>query len=281
MAHYEKFSKQGLGHIFAHVRRAYTIDKDGHKRYANFGNKEIDTTRTHLNYNLCLNENGVPANQQKQYERIMQGKTLPEGYSLTVNNRKDLRVVCSWVVTLPEDVQEGDEEHFFQAVYNHLKEQYPHTVSAWVHNDEGGIIHNEDVSKRPKGHLHYLFVPVFHDPKKDIYKVSANELVDRRALTTFHHDLSKAVAQDLGYEVSIMTGEATLRREQGLRGSIDILKYKAQKLAEEYATLKEKFQGSGLKLSAEMAQYIVRTGQKEQFAEYQRNNARQQGEERS
>jgi len=48
-----------------------------------------------------------------------------------------------------------------------------------------------------------------------------------------------------------------------------------------YATLKEKFQGSGLKLSAEMAQYIVRTGQKEQFAEYQRNNARQQGEERS
>ena len=74
---------------------------------------------------------------------------------------------------------------------------------------------------------------------------------------------------------------ATLRREQGLRGSIDILKYKAQKLAEEYATLKEKFQGSGLKLSAEMAQYIVRTGQKEQFAEYQRNNARQQGEESS
>ena len=57
--------------------------------------------------------------------------------------------------------------------------------------------------------------------------------------------------------------------------------YRAQKLAEEYATLKEKFQGSGLKLSAEMAQYIVRTGQKEQFAEYQRNNARQQGEERS
>lgn len=78
-----------------------------------------------------------------------------------------------------------------------------------------------------------------------------------------------------------MTGESTLHREQGLRGSIDILKYKAQKLTEEYATLKEKFQGSGLKLSAKMAQYIVRTGQKEQFAEYQRNNDRQQSEERT
>ena len=152
----------------------------------------------------------------------------------------------------------------------HSNSKYRHCVSAYCHYDE-----------KSRGHMHYLFVPVFHDPKKDIYKVSANELVDRRALTTFHHDLSKAVEQDLGYEVSIMTGEATLRREQGLRGSIDILKYKAQKLAEEYATLKEKFQGSGLKLSAEMAQYIVRTGQKEQFAEYQRNNARQQGEERS
>ena len=258
MAHYEKFSKQGLGHIFAHVRRAYTIDENGHKRYANFGNKEIDTTRTHLNYNLCLNENGVPANQQKQYERIMQGKTLPEGYSLTVNNRKDLRVVCSWVVTLPENVQAGDDRKFFQAVYDHLKKQYPHCVSAYCHYDE-----------KSRGHMHYLFVPIFHDPKKDIYKVSANELVDRRALTTFHHDLSKAVEHNLGYEVSIMTGEATLRREQGLRGSIDILKYKAQKLAEEYATLKEKFQGS------------VRTGQKEQFAEYQRSIDHQQGEERS
>jgi len=281
MAHYEKFSRHGLGHIFAHVRRGFTVGEDGQKRHVNFGNKEIDTSRIHLNYNLCLNENGVPANQQKRYEKIMQGETLPEGYTLNVNKRKDLKVVCSWVVTMPENVREGDEERFFQAVYNHLKEQYPHTVSAWVHNDEGRIILNEDGSKRHKGHIHYLFVPVFHDKKKDQYKVSANELVDRNALSCFHDRLSKAVAETLGYEVDIMTGESALRRENGLRGSIDILKYKAQKLAEEYANLKEKFQGSGLKLSAEMAQYIVRTGQKEQFAEYQRSIDRQQGEERS
>lgn len=271
MAHYEKFSKQGLGHIFAHVRRAYTLDKDGSKRYVNFGNKEIDTTRTHLNYNLCLNENGVPANQQRQYERIMRGDTLPDGYSLTINNRKDLKVVCSWVVTMPENVQQGDDRKFFQAVYDHLKKQYPHCVSAYCHYDES-------TAGRP--HLHFLFVPVFYDKKKDIYKVSANELVDRKALTVFHDALSKAVASELGYEVSIMTGESTLRREQGLRGSIDILKFKAQKLAEEYASLKSKFQDSGLRLSAEMAQYIVHTGQKEEFAEYQRNNAHQQSEER-
>ena len=35
-------------------------------------------------------------------------------------------------------------------------------------------------------------------------------------------------------------------------------------------TLKEKFKGSGLKLSADMAKFIIESGQKERFAEYQR-----------
>ena len=74
----------------------------------------------------------------------------------------------------------------------------------------------------------------------------------------------------LGYTVSIMTGESELRREQGLRGSVDILKYKAQKMLEEYITLKDKFKDSGLKLSADMARFIIESGQKERFAEYQR-----------
>lgn len=137
-----------------------------------------------------------------------------------------------------------------------------------MHNDEGGIIQNEDGSQRQKGNLHYLFVPIFYDKKKDQYKVSANELMDRKTLNCFHDRFSKAVTDELGYEVSVMTGESALRRENGLRGSIDILKFKAQKLAEEYATLKDKFQGEGLKLSADMAQYIMRTGQRDQFAKF-------------
>ena len=103
-----------------------------------------------------------------------------------------------------------------------------------------------------------------------MHKISANELVNRNDLKTFHNELSKAVETALGYPVSIMTGESELRREQGLRGSVDILKYKAQKMLEEYVTLKEKFKGSGLKLSADMAKFIVESGQKERFAEYQR-----------
>lgn len=259
MAHYEKFAKQGLGHIFLHFRRGYKLDKDGNKVYVNFGNKEIDTTKSHLNYNLNVNEQGIPYNQEKQFERIMQGKTLPSGATLVVNNRKDLKVLCSWVVSLPDDVRTEDEDLFFKAVYDHLKEKYPHCVSAFVHKDEAG-----------KKHLHYSLVPIFYDVKKNIYKVSANELVDRNALKTFHNELSNAVENALGYPVSIMTGESELRREQGLRGSVDILKFKAEKMLEEYVALKDKFNESGLKLSADMAKYIVESGQKEQFVKYQK-----------
>ncbi len=268
MAHYEKFGRHGLGHIFAHVRRGYTVGENGQKKYVNFGNKEIDTDKSHLNYNLCINENRVPANQQKRYEKIMRGETLPAGYSLTINSRKDLKVVCGWGVTLPEDVRQGDERRFFSAVYKHLKSEYPHDISAYCHFDEAG---------RP--HMHYLFCPIYYDKKKDIYKISANELITRQTLTTFHDKLNKAVESELGYTVSIMTGESTLRRENGLRGSIDILKFKAQKLAEEYNTLKTRFQESGLQLSADMARYIVRTGQKEQFLEYQQEQEKNELQE--
>ena len=90
MAHYEKFDRRGLGHIFLHVRRAYSLGKNGQKIYVNFGNRDIDTTRTPLNYNLCRNEDGQPANQQKRYEKIMAGKTIPDGKELRINDRKDL-----------------------------------------------------------------------------------------------------------------------------------------------------------------------------------------------
>lgn len=71
-------------------------------------------------------------------------------------------------------------------------------------------------------------------------------------------------------KANIITGESSLRREQGLRGSIDILKFKAEKMAKEYTTVKERFNGSEIKLATDMADYIIKTNQKEPFAEFQR-----------
>ena len=49
MAHVAKYSKGALGHMFAHYERAK--DKDG--EYIKFGNEDIDTNKSHLNYNLA------------------------------------------------------------------------------------------------------------------------------------------------------------------------------------------------------------------------------------
>jgi len=38
-----------------------------------------------------------------------------------------------------------------------------------------------------------------------------------------------------------------------------------------YEALKDKFKNGGLQLSADMAEYIVQSGQKDKFAQYQRN----------
>ena len=70
-------------------------------------------------------------------------------------------------------------------------------------------------------------------------------------------------------KANIITGESSLRREQGLRGCIDILKFKAEKMAKEYATVKERFNGSEIKLATDMADYIIKTKQKEPFSEFQ------------
>ena len=55
MAHLEKYSRAQLGHILKHDSRA----KDLNGNYIKFGNEEIDTSRTHLNYNLHERKDGI------------------------------------------------------------------------------------------------------------------------------------------------------------------------------------------------------------------------------
>ena len=272
MAHYEKFSKQGVGHIFLHVRRAYKIGEDGRREYVNFGNKDIDTTRSHLNYNLCVNEAGTPPNQRERYEAILAGKTLPDGKELIVNKRKDLKVVCGWVVTIPDDVRPGDDKSFFKAVYKHLLEKYPHCIAAYCHYDE--CQHgSEKTGCHLKAHMHFLFVPIYFDKKKGAYKISANELVGKKELQSFHDELSETVAKELGYKVSIKTGEFSDKEND--RKSVDILKFKVGKLAADYHQIKDRFENEGLQLAADLAKYIVKTGQKDRFADFQEQQKRE------
>jgi len=165
MAHCAKYTRAACGHMFKHYERA----KDESGQYIKFGNQDIDTTKTHLNYNLG------PERNMTQGEFVK--KRCSEVYCLS---RKDVNVMCSWVITLPKEIQnQEDTKFFFQKTYEFLENRYgrENVVSAFVHMDE----------KTP--HMHFAFVPVIYDAKKGRYKVSAKECISRTELSRFHEDL--------------------------------------------------------------------------------------------
>ena len=183
MAHVMKMTKAACGHMFKHYERA----KDKNGEYVKFGNESIDPERTPMNYNLA------PDRELSQGDFVR--KRCSEVYCM---NRKDVNVLCSWVVTVPKDVPEVEHEKFFHATYDFLEKRYgrENVVSAYVHMDE------------VTPHMHFAFVPVIYDKKKERYKVSAFEVIDRRELTVFHAELEKHLESALGHEVGILN-EAT------------------------------------------------------------------------
>lgn len=195
LANVQKFTRGQVGGLTRHFERA----KKDNGEYYKFGNQEVDTTRTHLNYNLAPARNQLAFISQRTSE-------------VECVKRADINVMCSWVVTAPKDVDEGELKLFFEEVYKFLNDRYAggndnNVVSAYVHMDE--------VSP----HLHYAFVPVTHDVKKDIDKISAKAVINRRELQTFHNDLSRHMTAVFGRDIGILN-EAT---KEGNK-SIDELK---------------------------------------------------------
>lgn len=177
MAHCMKHTKASCGHMFAHFDR----------KAEHISNENVDRTRSHLNYNLAAHQ------QMEQGEFVRQRCS-----EVRCQNRKDVNVMVSWIVTAPKDLPQQAEPAFFQAAYDFLESRYgrSNVVSAYVHMDE------------VTPHMHFAFVPVTEDRKRGGCKVSAKEVINRRDLQTFHADLSKYLEQQLGFPVNVLN-EAT------------------------------------------------------------------------
>jgi plasmid recombination enzyme len=181
MAHVMKLTKGALGHMLKHYERA----KDQEGNYVKFGNQDINTALSGMNYNLA------PKRDITQGEFIK--KRCQEVYCM---NRKDVNVCCSWIVTAPKDLKENDLPDFFAKTYDFLQNRYgkDNVVSAYVHMDE------------TTPHIHFAFVPITYDKKKERYKVSAFEVITKKDLQSFHSDLEKHINKELGYEIGILNG---------------------------------------------------------------------------
>ncbi len=214
MANFEKFTRGDYG-LFAHCERK----KDENGQYITFGNKRIDPTRTHLNYNMCP-EGG------EQRERLEARLSDP---NVKCMNRADVVVYGSWCVTLPTHVPMEDEngniiyeerevhhrdgtvttetaprlteiyytdeqtKQFFELSYKFLSERYgeKNVISAYVHMDE------------TTPHMHFLFIPIVddkkwnekHPDKEPRVKVCAKELMNMTEMNVFHRVLQEYMDQ--------------------------------------------------------------------------------------
>lgn len=198
MAHVAKYTKAAIGHMLNHYARRE--EKSDHR-----SNESIDPDKTDLNYNLALD-----LQPMKQLDFIH--KRLSE---VKVQNRKDVNVLCDWIVTVPKDLPKEEHRFFFEETYKFLLNRYGsvNTVSAWVHMDE------------TTPHMHFAFIPVKHGFKtdkknpevlKEYNKVSAKEVLTRNDLISFHSDLQSHIEHILGHSVGILNA-ATIEGNRSIK----------------------------------------------------------------
>lgn len=132
-------------------------------------NEDIQIEESIHNYNLMERE-------VSPYQYYLNRKK-----ELYCFNRKDVKTLAEWVVTVPKTVPEKFHKLFFEKTTEFLNEKYgdKNCVNASVHMDE----------KTP--HLHYDFIPVVNDLKHGGEKICANAILTREELRNFHPGLKK------------------------------------------------------------------------------------------
>lgn len=215
MAHILKFKAADAAGILMHNTRT------GHTPEHTHSNEQIDTARTHLNYEL-QDGAGYPRYKARLTE-------------LHCMQRADVTTFDSLVVTLPKDVEKGDERAFFESCYAFAKQDYGENniVNATVHMDE------------TTPHIHIGFIPVVHGKRRNgepCDKVRHSSLITQSYLKQMHPRLSDFVEKDLGYKVEILNGAT-------LGGNKTKLEMQIEQLQKQLAELMQQLAAAELALS--------------------------------
>ena len=173
----EKFTRNQSTNILVHCNRS-----DPNRTYKN---QKIDHSKTYLNYNLAPEHKDMT-----DYEYM---KKRCEEYKIL--KRKDVNWLVSWVITMPTDYT-GNKAMFFKEAYNFMENKYgkDNVVSAYVHLDE------------TSPHMHFCFVPVVFDKKKQEYKVNAKQCINKTELKQIHPQMQEYLESKLQTKVNILNG---------------------------------------------------------------------------
>lgn len=191
MAHLEKYKATSVGHMLAHYRRDPS----------SLGRENIDPARVGMDYTLALD----PADGLvKPMEGVEPNWATVEGRIERVNERakaegkravrKDAVVMADVVVTLPENVREGDEGAFFGWTYCFLADRLGSG------NMLGGFVHRDEVradGSPVRDHMHAAFTPILDG------RFNFKKMCPRTFYQGLHKDLGDYLEQHLGYRPEI------------------------------------------------------------------------------
>lgn len=156
------------------------IGNHNQRRFSNHSNKDIDVSKSHLNYDIL--------------DKVKSYKTDIEGF-INANKsskravRKDAVLVCEWIITSDSDFFESmspaDTREYFQTAIDFFAERYgsKNLMYAQVHLDE----------RTP--HMHLGIVPFDKDNK-----LTAKTMFDREALQDIQNELPRYM-NERGFEV--------------------------------------------------------------------------------
>lgn len=192
------------------------------RKTENHANKDIDNSRSHLNYDLCTKEGD---SLSRLNERLKEVHCL---------NRKDVNHCACWIVTLPAELKEktiAEQRLFFEKTYEFLIDRYggeKNVITATVHNDE------------TTPHMHFAFVPTMFDAKRGMDKVCAKKVVSRKDLSSFHGDLDNF----LKVEISHIYQSGILNDKTIGIDDVKLLKKHSEEIQQEKAKMTEEFEQS-------------------------------------
>ena len=103
------------------------------------------------------------------------------------------------------------------------------------------VVHYDETTP----HLHYAFIPVTFDEKKQREKVSAKEVLNRKDLQSFHDDLDKHLKENLPFYEKGILNNKTLPFEnvEQVKKYNDELKKLETKLHKQKQSLNKKTSG--------------------------------------
>lgn len=188
-----------------------------HKTYKN---KDIDFSKTEQNYHF--NEIDPLTKLQNRINDIYI-------YGKNGKHKNDINYLCSVCIHYPKDCS-MDEESFFCLMNDILTKKFgaDNVINSVVHKDEN----------RP--HMHFQFMPVIYNDKKDRYELCCKKVINRNMLQHFHEDIENEFAKN-GYIVKLH--DSNNLQHQNINDIEDYKKYKdkIKSLENEYDNLENEY----------------------------------------